>query len=35
MVAGFEPVEAASASGCTMRGADGREYPDYFSGILP
>jgi len=33
MVAGFEPVEVASASGCAMRGADGREYLDCFSGI--
>ena len=33
MVAGFEPVEVASASGCRMRGADGREYLDCFSGI--
>jgi len=33
MVAGFEPVEVASASGCTMRGADGKEYLDCFSGI--
>ncbi len=33
MVAGFEPVEVASAAGCTMRGSDGREYLDCFSGI--
>jgi len=33
MVAGFEPVEVQSASGCAMRGADGREYLDCFSGI--
>jgi 4-aminobutyrate aminotransferase / (S)-3-amino-2-methylpropionate transaminase / 5-aminovalerate transaminase len=33
MVAGFEPIEVASASGCTMRGSDGREYLDCFSGI--
>jgi 4-aminobutyrate aminotransferase / (S)-3-amino-2-methylpropionate transaminase / 5-aminovalerate transaminase len=33
MVAGFEPVEVTSASGCTMRGSDGREYLDCFSGI--
>ncbi len=33
MVAGFEPVEVASASGCTMKACDGREYLDCFSGI--
>ena len=33
MVAGFEPVEVTSASGCIVRGADGREYLDCFSGI--
>jgi 4-aminobutyrate aminotransferase/(S)-3-amino-2-methylpropionate transaminase len=33
MVAGFEPIEVASASGCTMKGSDGREYLDCFSGI--
>jgi 4-aminobutyrate aminotransferase / (S)-3-amino-2-methylpropionate transaminase / 5-aminovalerate transaminase len=33
MVAGFEPIEVVSASGCTMRGSDGREYLDCFSGI--
>ena len=33
MVAGFEPIEVESASGCTITGADGREYLDCFSGI--
>ena len=33
MVAGFEPVEVESASGCTMRAHDGKEYLDCFSGI--
>jgi 4-aminobutyrate aminotransferase / (S)-3-amino-2-methylpropionate transaminase / 5-aminovalerate transaminase len=33
MVAGFEPIEVASAAGCTMCGADGQEYLDCFSGI--
>ena len=33
MVAGFEPVEVASAAGCVMRSADGKEYLDCFSGI--
>ncbi len=33
MVAGFEPIEVASASGCIIRGADGTEYLDCFSGI--
>ena len=33
MVASFEPVEVESASGCVMKGADGREYLDCFSGI--
>ncbi len=33
MVAGFEPVEVASASGCVITGADGKEYLDCFSGI--
>lgn len=33
MVAGFEPIEVASASGCTMRDVDGTEYLDCFSGI--
>ena len=33
MVAGFEPVVVERASGCTMVGADGREYLDCFSGI--
>jgi 4-aminobutyrate aminotransferase len=33
MVAGFEPVEVISASGCTIHGVDGREYLDCFSGI--
>ena len=33
MVAGFEPVEVASASACTMKAVDGSEYLDCFSGI--
>jgi 4-aminobutyrate aminotransferase len=33
MVAGFEPVVVERASGCTITGADGREYLDCFSGI--
>ncbi len=33
MVAGFEPVVVEQASGCTMTGADGKEYLDCFSGI--
>jgi 4-aminobutyrate aminotransferase/(S)-3-amino-2-methylpropionate transaminase len=33
MVAGFEPVVVEKASGCTIKGADGREYLDCFSGI--
>ncbi len=33
MVGGFEPIEVESASGCTMRGHDGAEYLDCFSGI--
>ncbi|MFZ4395722.1 MAG: aspartate aminotransferase family protein [Kiritimatiellia bacterium] len=33
MVAGFEPVEVAQASKCTLVGADGRSYLDCFSGI--
>lgn len=33
MVAGFEPVEVASAAACTMKAVDGREYLDCFSGI--
>jgi 4-aminobutyrate aminotransferase len=33
MVAGFQPVEVAEAHGCRMKGADGREYLDCFSGI--
>jgi 4-aminobutyrate aminotransferase/(S)-3-amino-2-methylpropionate transaminase len=33
MVAGFEPVEVASAAGCVMRAVDGKEYLDCFSGI--
>ncbi|MEI6211872.1 MAG: aspartate aminotransferase family protein [bacterium] len=33
MVAGFEPVEVAEASKCTLVGADGRSYLDCFSGI--
>ncbi|MBI3945287.1 MAG: aspartate aminotransferase family protein [Armatimonadetes bacterium] len=33
MVAGFQPVEAVEARGCTVTGADGREYLDCFSGI--
>ncbi len=33
MVAGFEPVEVESASGCTIRDANGQEYLDCFSGI--
>lgn len=33
MVAGFEPVEVESASGCVVKGSDGREYLDCFSGI--
>jgi len=33
MVAGFEPIEVERASGCTMTGADGKDYLDCFSGI--
>ncbi len=33
MVAGFEPIEVERAAGCTVTGADGREYLDCFSGI--
>ncbi len=33
MVAGFEPVEVAGASGCVMKDADGTEYLDCFCGI--
>ncbi|MFH1024652.1 MAG: aspartate aminotransferase family protein [Planctomycetota bacterium] len=33
MVAGFEPIEVVKAAGCVMRGADGTEYLDCFSGI--
>ena len=33
MVAGFEPIEVESASGCKIVGSDGREYLDCFSGI--
>jgi len=33
MVAGFEPIEVASASGTTMTGTDGAKYLDCFSGI--
>jgi 4-aminobutyrate aminotransferase / (S)-3-amino-2-methylpropionate transaminase / 5-aminovalerate transaminase len=33
MVAGFEPIEVQKAAGCTMTGADGRDYLDCFSGI--
>ncbi len=33
MVAGFEPVEVASASGCIMKDTNGTEYLDCFSGI--
>ena len=33
MVAGFEPVVVARASGCTFTADDGREYLDCFSGI--
>ncbi|MHC4917372.1 MAG: aspartate aminotransferase family protein, partial [Planctomycetota bacterium] len=33
MVGGFEPVEVASASGCVMKDASGKEYLDCFSGI--
>jgi 4-aminobutyrate aminotransferase len=33
MVAGFEPVEVASASGCAVKDANGTEYLDCFSGI--
>ncbi len=33
MVAGFEPVEVASASGCVMKDVSGKEYLDCFSGI--
>lgn len=33
MVAGFEPVVVSRASGCTVVGADGKEYLDCFSGI--
>ncbi|HPD15709.1 MAG TPA: aspartate aminotransferase family protein [Planctomycetota bacterium] len=33
MVAGFEPIEVVRAAGCTVTGADGREYLDCFSGI--
>ena len=33
MVAGFEPIVVEKASGCTVTGADGKEYLDCFSGI--
>ena len=33
MVPGFDPVEVESAEGTTIRGSDGREYLDCFSGI--
>lgn len=33
MVAGFEPIEVERAAGCTVVGADGKEYLDCFSGI--
>lgn len=33
MVAGFEPIEVETASGCKMTGSDGKEYLDCFSGI--
>ena len=33
MVAGFQPVEVASAEGCTVKGCDGCAYLDCFSGI--
>ena len=33
MVAGFEPVVVERAAGCTVTGADGRDYLDCFSGI--
>ena len=33
MVAGFEPIVVERASGCTVVGADGKEYLDCFSGI--
>jgi 4-aminobutyrate aminotransferase / (S)-3-amino-2-methylpropionate transaminase / 5-aminovalerate transaminase len=33
MVAGFQPVVVEEAHGCTMTGADGKEYLDCFSGI--
>jgi 4-aminobutyrate aminotransferase/(S)-3-amino-2-methylpropionate transaminase len=33
MVAGFEPIEVASAKGTTITGADGKTYLDCFSGI--
>ncbi len=33
MVAGFEPIIVERASGCTVVGADGKEYLDCFSGI--
>ena len=33
MVAGFQPVVVDEAHGCTMTGADGKDYLDCFSGI--
>ncbi len=33
MVAGFQPVVVESASGCTLTGADGKDYLDCFAGI--
>jgi 4-aminobutyrate aminotransferase len=33
MVAGFQPVVVEEAHGCTMTGADGKQYLDCFSGI--
>lgn len=33
MVAGFEPIVADHASGCTLTGEDGKSYLDCFSGI--
>ena len=33
MVGSFEPIEVSAAEGCTVTGADGREYLDCFGGI--
>jgi 4-aminobutyrate aminotransferase len=33
MVSGFQPVVVDEAHGCTVKGADGREYIDCFAGI--